>query len=86
MDFVKDALGVEVQFGKYAFMVHNVCSKMTIFKNLGVIQAGIEAFPIKALANSRSSGGSYFEQFVWDLVETRGVADIEIPVLIPAIH
>lgn len=34
MDFVKDALGVEVQFGKYAFMVHNVCSKMTIFKNL----------------------------------------------------
>lgn len=25
MDFVKDQLGVEVQFGKYAFMVYNVC-------------------------------------------------------------
>src|SRR5437879_5989599 len=31
MDFVKDKLGVEVQFGKYAFMVYNVCAKMTIF-------------------------------------------------------
>ena len=28
-----------------------------------------------------STGVSYFEQFVWDL-ETRGVADIDIPVLI----
>jgi len=28
-----------------------------------------------------SSGVSYFEQFVWDL-ETRGVSDIDIPVLI----
>jgi len=31
MDFVKEKLGVEVQFGKYALMVYNVCSKMTIF-------------------------------------------------------
>ena len=28
-----------------------------------------------------SSGVSYFEQFAWDL-KTRGVADIDIPVLI----
>jgi len=34
MDFIKNKLGVEVQFGKYAFMVYNVCAKMTIFKNL----------------------------------------------------
>jgi hypothetical protein len=31
MDFVKERLGVEIQFGKYAFMVYNVCAKMTIF-------------------------------------------------------
>ena len=30
MDFIKNRLGVEVQFGKYAFMVYNVCAKMTI--------------------------------------------------------
>ncbi|HEX8456765.1 MAG TPA: BglII/BstYI family type II restriction endonuclease [Pyrinomonadaceae bacterium] len=81
MDFVKDGLGVEVQFGKYSFMVYNVCAKMTIFRNLGLITCGIEIVPVKALASEMSSGVSYFEQFVWDL-ETRGVADIDIPVLI----
>ncbi len=30
MDFVKRKLGVEVQFGKYSFMVYNVAAKMTM--------------------------------------------------------
>ncbi|MDE0313352.1 MAG: BglII/BstYI family type II restriction endonuclease [Candidatus Poribacteria bacterium] len=81
MDFLKGRLGVEVQFGKYAFMVYNVCAKMTIFRNLGHIDAGIEIVPVKSFASDMSTGVSYFEQFVWDL-ETRGVADIDIPVLI----
>ncbi len=81
MDFVKNRVGVEVQFGKYAFMVYNVCAKMTIFHRQGVIDAGIEIVPLKELANEMSTGVSCFEQFVWDL-EHRGVADIDIPVLI----
>ena len=81
MDFLKNRLGVEVQFGKYAFMVYNVCAKMTIFSNLGLIDAGVEIVPVKSFADDMSTGVSYFEQFVWDL-ETRGVADIDIPVLI----
>lgn len=81
MDFVKEKLGVEVQFGKYAFMVYNVCAKMTIFANLGHIDCGVEIVPVKAFAEEMSSGVSYFEQFIWDL-ETRGVADIDVPVLI----
>ena len=83
MDFIKKPkkLGVEVQFGKYAFMVYNVCAKMTIFKNLGVIDAGIEIVPIKILADEMSTGVSYFEQFAWDL-QVRGVSNIDVPVLI----
>lgn len=81
MDFIKEKLGIEVQFGKYAFMVYNVCAKMTIFNNLGFIDTGIEIVPIKKFADQMSTGVSYFEQFVWDL-EQRGVADIDIPVLI----
>jgi Restriction endonuclease BglII len=81
MDFVKDKLGVEVQLGKYAFMVYNVCAKMTIFRNLGHIAAGIEIVPVKSLAEQMSTGVSYFEQFVWDL-QQRGRADIDVPVLI----
>lgn len=81
MDFLKNRLGVEVQFGKYAFMVYNVCAKMTIFHNEGLIDVGVEIVPLKELASEMSTGVSYFEQFVWDL-EHRGVSDIDIPVLI----
>lgn len=83
MDFIKHGvkLGVEVQFGKYAFMVYNVCAKMTIFSNLGVIDAGVEIVPVKNFADEMSTGVSYFEQFAWDL-HHRGVSNIDIPVLI----
>ncbi len=81
MDFVKDRVGVEVQFGKYAFMVYNVCAKMTIFHNLNVIDVGIEIVPVKDFVIEMSSGVSYFEQFVWDL-KHRGISNIDIPVLI----
>lgn len=81
MDFVKNRLGVEVQFGKYAFMVYNVAAKMTIFHNLNLIDAGIEIVPIKDFAREMSTGVAYFEQFTWDL-EQRGVSNIDIPVLI----
>ena len=81
MDFAKEKLGCEVQFGKYSFMVYNVCAKMTIFRNLGHIDAGIEIVPVKELSSQMSTGVSYFEQFVWDL-QQRGASEIDIPVLI----
>lgn len=81
IDFLKDNVGIEVQFGKYSFMVYNVCAKMTIFHNMGYIEHGIEVVPVKSFADEMSTGVSYFEQFVWDLSK-RGVGDIDIPVLI----
>ncbi len=81
LDFIKEGLGIEIQFGKPPLMVCSISAKMTIFRNLGFINCGIEIVPVKALALELSSGVSYFEQFVWDL-ESRGVADIDIPVLI----
>lgn len=81
MDFVKDKLGIEVQFGKYSFMVYNVSAKMTIFHNLGHIDTGIEIVAVKSFVERMSSGVSYFEQLAWDL-DARGVADIDIPVLV----
>jgi hypothetical protein len=83
MDFIKPGIriGVEVQFGKYAFMVYNVCAKMTIFHNMGLIDTGIEIVPVKNFADEMSTGVSCFEQFAWDLKQ-RGVSNIDIPVLI----
>jgi len=81
MDFVKNRLGVELGFNKYAGMVYSGCAKMTISHNLGFIDAGVEIVPIKQFADEMSTGVSYFEQFVWDL-ESRGVSNVDIPVLI----
>lgn len=81
MDAVKNKLGVEVQFGKYAFMVYNVAAKMTIFANKGIIDSGIEIVPMLSLARMMSTGVSYFEQMKTDL-EMRGVSNIDIPVII----
>jgi len=83
MDFVKPGikLGVEVQLGKYAFMVYNVCAKMNTFNNMSVINTGIEIVPVKNFADEMSMGVSYFEQVAWNL-HHRGVSDIDIPVLI----
>lgn len=85
IDFLKDRVGVEIQFGKYAFAVYNVCAKMTIFRNEGFIDIGVEVIPLKELADEMSSGVTYFEQIVWDL-EHRGVADIDIPVMVLGIR
>jgi hypothetical protein len=81
MDFVKNDIGVEVQFGKYAFMMYNVSAKMTVFHKQHIIKAGVEIVPMKAMALQMSTGVSFFEQFKTDL-EMRGVADIDIPVCI----
>ena len=48
---------------------------------IGVIDVGIEIVTVKDFVTDMSSGVSYFEQFVWDL-QHRGIADIDIPVLI----
>lgn len=80
LDSVKNRLGIEIAIS-YPIDAYNACAKMTIFHNLGIIDAGVEVVPVKAFANNMSTGVSYFEQFVWDLNQ-RGVADIDIPVLI----
>jgi len=81
MDYVKNGVGVEVQFGKYSFMVYNICAKMTIFNKQGVIDCGVEIVPMKSMAENMSSGVSYYEMVVADLTH-RGIADIDIPVVI----
>ena len=75
---------MEVQFGKYAFMVYNVAAKMTIFAKQGIINSGVEIVPMLSLASKMSTGVSYFEQIKTDL-EYRGVSDIDVPVLVMGI-
>ena len=81
MDGIKNKVGLEIQFGKYAFMGYDIFSKMVIFKNLGYITCGIEIVPAQELVRKMSTGVSSFNQLLVDF-QHRGESNIDIPVLV----
>jgi len=66
VDFVKGKLLVEVQFGKYAFMFHDL-AKFQYFFNENKCDVGVEIVPCHALHHQMSSGVSYGEQLIYDI-------------------
>lgn len=84
MDGIKNDVGLEIQFGKYAFMGYDIFSKMIIFKNLGYIKCGVEIVPSSELVKQMSTGVSSFEQLLVDF-ENRGESNLDIPVFILSI-
>jgi hypothetical protein len=66
IDFVKEKVLVEVQFGKYAFMFYDM-AKFQYFFNENKAEVGVEIVPSHALQNEMSSGVSYGEQLVYDI-------------------
>lgn len=84
MDGMKNKVGLEIQFGKYAFMGYDVFSKMIIFKNLKYIECGVEIVPSSELVRQMSTGVSSFEQLLVDF-ENRGESNIDIPVFVISI-
>ncbi|MDO9129762.1 MAG: BglII/BstYI family type II restriction endonuclease [Anaerolineales bacterium] len=66
IDFVKNKVLVEVQFGKYAFMFYDM-AKFQYFFNENKADVGIEIVPCHALHKEMSSGVSYGEQLVYDI-------------------
>jgi len=66
IDFVKEKVLVEVQFGKYAFMFYDM-AKFQYFFNESKADVGVEIVPCHTLQKSMSSGVSYGEQLVYDI-------------------
>ncbi len=66
IDFVKEKVLVEVQFGKYAFMFYDM-AKFQYFFNENRADVGIEIVPCYNLQREMSSGVSYGEQLVYDI-------------------
>ncbi|MFZ2803621.1 MAG: BglII/BstYI family type II restriction endonuclease [Patescibacteria group bacterium] len=81
MDGIKNKVGLEVQFGKYAFMGYDIFSKMVIFRNLKYIDCGVEIVAGQELVKQMSTGVSSFDQLLIDF-EHRGEADIDCPVFV----
>ena len=66
VDFVKEKVLVEVQFGKYAFMFYDM-AKFQYFFNENKAEVGVEIVPSHKLQSQMSSGVSYGEQLVYDI-------------------
>lgn len=66
IDFVKNRVLVEVQFGKYAFMFYDM-AKFQYFFNEEKADVGVEIVPCHDLQKEMSSGVSYGEQLVYDI-------------------
>jgi len=66
VDFVKNKVFIEVQFGKYAFMFYDM-AKFQYFFNSNKAEVGVEIVPCHGLQEEMSSGVSYGEQLVYDI-------------------
>jgi hypothetical protein len=66
IDFVKEKVLVEVQFGKYAFMFYDM-AKFQYFFNENKADVGVEIVPCHHLHKQMSTGVSYGEQLIYDI-------------------
>lgn len=88
MDFARERVLVEVQFGKYAFMFYDL-AKFQYFFNEAKADVGVEIVPCHQLQSQMSSGVSYGEQLVYDIERLRKhfpavpvkiiLVDVELP-------
>lgn len=81
-DFVKDKVAVEVQFGKYSFVAHDLFVKHMTFYVMDRIDIGIEILPMKEMSEEMSSGPTYYEKDLNNLVrQGRGVPAVPLLLL-----
>lgn len=78
-DFVKGRVAVEVQFGKYAFVAHDLFVKHLSFYVSEIIDVGIEILPMKELEKEMSSGVPYYERDLLNVLrQGRGVPAVPL--------
>ena len=81
-DFVKERVAVEVQFGKYAFVAHDLFVKHMAFFVADVIDVGVEILPMKVLEQSMSSGVPYYERDLLNIMrQGRGIPAVPLLLL-----
>ena len=81
-DFVKDRIAVEVQFGKYSFVAHDLFVKHLSFYVSDIIDVGIEILPMKEMEKEMSSGVPYYERDLLNVLrQGRGVPSVPLVLL-----
>ena len=78
-DFLKERVAIEVQFGKYAFVAHDLFVKHLSFYVSDIIDVGIEILPMKDLEREMSSGVPYYERDLLNIIrQGRGVPAVPL--------
>ena len=81
-DFVKSRVAVEIQFGKYSFVAYDLFVKHLAFYIGDQIDLGIEVLPMKSLQAQMSSGVSYYEGELYNIVrQGRGIPAVPLVVV-----
>ena len=72
-------VAVEVQFGKYAFVAHDLFVKHMAFFVSDVIDVGVEILPMKELEKGMSSGVPYYERDLLNIMrQGRGIPAVPL--------
>lgn len=85
VDFVKDGIAVEVQFGKYFSVQYDLHVKHTFFYSRGDIDVGIEIIPTHAMMKQMSSGIAWYENELMNIVR-EGRSNPSVPIVLIGIE
>lgn len=85
VDFQKERVAIEVQFGKYFSVAYDLHVKHTFFYSRNDIDVGIEVIPTKAMEEHMDTGVPWFENEVTNVIR-EGRTNPPVPILILGIE
>lgn len=85
VDFVKNRVAIEVQFGKYFSVAYDLHVKHTFFFLRNDIDVGIEIIPTKKMCRHMDTGVAWFENEVANVIR-EGRSNPTVPVIIIGIE
>ncbi len=85
VDFQKERVAVEVQFGKYFSVAYDLHVKHTFFYSRNDIDVGIEIIPTKNMEEHMDTGVPWFENEVTNVIR-EGRTNPPVPILILGIE
>lgn len=85
VDFLKDRVAVEVQFGKYFSVAYDLHVKHTFFYIIDDIDVGVEIIPTHKMMDCMDSGVAWYENEVTNVIR-EGRNNPTVPILILGIE
>ena len=85
VDFVKDRVAVEVQFGKYFSVAYDLHVKHTFFYLRNDIDVGIEIIPTRAMCLKMDTGVAWFENEAANVIR-EGRSNPTVPIVMIGIE